>query len=387
MSHSTNKLDAGELQSMMQSLTSISGELMRSYAGLERRAERVEAELSVANAELVSQLAQLEAILEALPVGVVVRSADGRVQRVNRAAAEILGCTTADLSNGSEQLQLVESSEPREVQCADGERRALTSRTSGFRLPDGEFEGSVQIIDDRTELVRLGEEMHRLDKMAALGTMAAGIAHEIRNPMNAMKGFAEMLKRQLAGEAKTGRWAAAISEGVDEVDAIIRSMLGFSQPEQLCEEGLDAGDVLEAALELAKRHTPGQLPVANWAIRADADTVRFRGDRIKLRQALRNLVSNAMEVQPTGGSLHVAIRVEGDQLVFRVDDAGPGLSPECATKARDPFYTTRAEGTGLGLSLVHSIAQLHGGSLEIHKASSPLGGASIAFQIPFHPVA
>jgi two-component system, NtrC family, sensor histidine kinase HydH len=387
MSETTNKPDAAELQAMMQSLTSISGELMQSYAGLERRAERVEAELSVANAELASQLAQLEAILEALPVGVVVRDADGRVQRVNRATAEILGRPTSELHGGADELELQETSEPREVQCADGVRRALTSRTTGFRLPGGEFEGSVQIIDDRTELVRLAEDVHRMDKMAALGTMAAGIAHEIRNPMNAMKGFAELLKRQLTDDAKTGRWAAAISEGVDEVDAIIRSMLGFSQPESLFEESLDTAELLDAALEVAKSHTPGDLPVENWTIGTHADPARFRGDRIKLRQALRNLISNAMEVQPQGGALGVAIRVEGDQLTFSVEDAGPGLTPECAAKVVDPFYTTRADGTGLGLSLVHSIAQLHGGSLEVSSSASPLGGATIAFQIPFHPVA
>lgn len=387
MSRTTNKPDAAELQALIQSLAGISGELRQSYAALERRAERVEAELSVANAELASQLAQLEAILEALPVGVVVRAADGSVQRVNRAAAEILGRPAAELRGGGDDLELIESSEPREVQCADGERRALTSRTTGFRLPGGEFEGSVQIIDDRTELVRLAEDVHRMDKMAALGTMAAGIAHEIRNPMNAMKGFAELLKRQLVGDAKTGRWACAISEGVDEVDAIIRSMLGFSQPERLFEESLDATELLDAALEVAKSHTPGNSPIENWTFDVHADEARFRGDRIKLRQALRNLISNAMEVQPQGGALCVSIRVAGENLVFRVDDAGPGLSPECAAKVADPFYTTRAEGTGLGLSLVHSIAQLHGGSLEVRSSASPLGGASIAFQIPFHPVA
>ena len=134
-------------------------------------------------------------------------------------------------------------------------------------------------------------------------------------------------------------------------------------------------------------NTPGDLAVENWTFDVHADDARFRGDRIKLRQALRNLISNAMQVQPQGGALAVAICVEGDALVFRVDDAGPGLSPECAAKVADPFYTTRADGTGLGLSLVHSIAQLHGGSLEVQSSDSPLGGATIAFQIPFHPVA
>ena len=387
MGGAVHKPDARQLESMMETLAGISGELLESYAALERRAERVEEELSVANAELVSQLAQLEAILDALPVGVVVRNADGAVQRVNQSAAAIMGRSVEELSDDASPLDLEQSNEPREVQCADGARRALTSRTTGFRLPDGEYEGSVQIIDDRTELVRLTADLHRMDKMAALGTMAAGIAHEIRNPMNAMKGFSELLKRELASDAKTGRWASAISEGVDEVDAIIRSMLGFSQPERMHEEIIDAAELVDDALEVARRHTPGDLPADRWSIRASSEDLRFRGDRIKLRQALRNLISNAMEVQPEGGSIYVAMVRDADRLVFRVDDAGPGLTPELAAKVADPFYTTRADGTGLGLSLVHSIAQLHGGALEVESAPSPLGGATIAFTIPFNPVA
>ena len=387
MTKTTHKPDAAELQAMMQNLASISGDLMQSYAALERRAERVEGELSVANAELVSQLAELEAILEALPVGVVVRDSAGSVQRVNPAASAILGRTTGELLSGAREIGLIESTEPNEVLCADGTRRALASRTTEVRLPDGAYEGSVQIIDDRTEVVRLNKHVHRIDKMAALGTMAAGIAHEIRNPMNAMKGFAELLKRQLKGDAKTTRWASAISEGVDEIDAIIRSMLGFSQPDRMSEETLHAPDVLEAALDIARSHTPGGLPADRWTIRADAPDVHFRGDRIKLRQALRNLISNAMEIQPDGGALDVDLFVDEDRLVFRVTDAGPGLTPEAAAKVADPFYTTRAEGTGLGLSLVQSIAQLHGGALDVTSEASTLGGATIAFHIPLHPVA
>ena len=387
MSETANRPDARELESMMQKLAGISGELLEGYSALERRAERVEEELSVANAELASQLAQLEAILEALPVGVVVRDASGKVQRVNSAAAGILGREVDELVADAAPLALEETREPVAVACGDGARRSLTSRTTGFRLPDGEYEGSVQIIDDRTELVRLSADVHRMDKMAALGTMAAGIAHEIRNPMNAMKGFAELLKRELDGAPKTGRWAAAISEGVDEVDAIIRSMLGFSRPEQLLTEGVGARELLDAAVDLAQDHTPGDLPPERWQLRATSEELCFRGDRIKLRQALRNLISNAMQVQPDGGSLYVAIVRDGDDLVFRVDDAGPGIDDAALGKLADPFYTTRAEGTGLGLSLVHSIAELHGGALEIADGPSPLGGATVSFRIPFDPVA
>jgi len=229
------------------------------------------------------------------------------------------------------------------------------------------------------ELARANERARALDKMAGLGTMAAGIAHEIRNPMNAIKGFAELLKKAVGENARTRRWAGAISEGVDEVDAIITGLLSFAQPEQLCAEPVDARELLEAAIRAALARERPQA----WSVTSESAVESFRADRIKVRQALRNLVANAIEAQPGGGRVDVRILREGGDLVFRVDDAGPGVPAELIPRLADPFFTTRAEGTGLGLSLVHAIARLHGGGVEIHSRPSALGGARIEFRVPY----
>jgi len=377
-----------ELGAMVQSLSEISRDLLESYERLERRAERVEQELCLANRELEQKVAEVETILDTLPVGVVVRDAGDRVARTNGALSTILGLDSRD-SAGAPETDLPRPNpdgEPIRWTRPDGSERVLTSQRSSIRFEGGEAAGSVDVFDDRTELVRLSARVHQMDKMAALGNMAAGIAHEIRNPMNAVKGFADLFQRELDPADDHYRWAKLISEGVREVDAIITSLLSFARPDGLQLQEIDPALLLDAAVAAALQRTPGERPASDWEIRTECAAGPFRGDHIKLRQALRNLVSNALDVQPEGGALRVSITERGDEVLFEVQDAGPGIPPELAGSLTDPFFTTRAEGTGLGLSLVHTLVALHGGRLDIDATPSALGGARISFQVPTSPL-
>jgi signal transduction histidine kinase len=114
-----------------------------------------------------------------------------------------------------------------------------------------------------------------------------------------------------------------------------------------------------------------------------ANLPAFAGDYIKLRQALRNLIANAIQAQPDGGSVHVEARLENGEVVLAVSDAGPGIPKEALARVLEPFFTTRAEGTGLGLALVNTIARLHGGRVEVSREPAPLGGAHIQIHVPF----
>ena len=118
-----------------------------------------------------------------------------------------------------------------------------------------------------------------------------------------------------------------------------------------------------------------------------ADAPPFLADRIKLRQALRNLIANAAEVQPNGGSIDISLAVVDDEVVVCVRDAGPGIAPELRARVLDPFFTTRPEGTGLGLALVATIARMHAGRIDVEIAPPPLGGAEFTLHVPFLPAA
>ncbi|QDU70021.1 Sensor protein ZraS [Planctomycetes bacterium Pla86] len=364
----------------MERFATISHGLLESYDRLSERAERVEGELAVANAELARRVAELDAILEALPTGVVVRDCLGAVTRVNAAALEIAGTPA-----GGDTAQLTrlfaglpqDAAEPVRVELErpDGAVRALRTRTAAIQVRQGDGAGSVQILDDQTELEQLGRRAATSEKMAAVGTLAAGIAHEIRNPLNAIKGFAALLGRGVADNEKHARWAELAVSGCEEAEAIVAGLLSYAEPSQLELETVDASELVADAL--ARCTVPADASVETFV-----DAPPFAGDRIKLRQALRNLIDNALSVQTTSARVRVTARVEAGELALRVADAGAGVEPSLRDRVLEPFYTTRAEGTGLGLALTHTVAQLHGGRLEIEDACAEYGGAEFVLRFP-----
>jgi signal transduction histidine kinase len=365
----------------MEAFAGISESLVQSYQALDERARHVEEELAGANAELARKVAELatvnahlEAVLRSIPTGVVVRGSDGGILRANRAAAAIL--ELGALPQGEEREQLVQRNTP------EGAPQTVAIRRSRIRAAKGAPSGFVEILDDRTELVRMTERLHALDKMAALGTMGGGIAHEIRNPLNAVKGFAELLERALAtGDPKLARWARCIVAGASEADDIIASLLAFASPERLREEPIEAAPLLADATRLAQ----ADASAARCQVELVAEAPPFLGDRIKLRQALRNLIVNSAQAMPQGGRIEVAALGSAAEVLLRVRDSGPGIPRELAARVLDPFFTTRPEGTGLGLALVASIARLHGGCVAIRTAPPPLSGAEVTLHFPFQP--
>jgi signal transduction histidine kinase len=381
-----------KIESAMRSFSEISSNLLKSYSKLEARAERVEHKLAVANRTLESKVLELdevtrnlEAILAALPTGVVVRDADGAIVRINDAAAVALGLSTQqkDRAIGSPDVEVLKTARAAKgaVVLANGSARVLDLRSSMVRNDQGRSTGTVEIIDDRTEITALGERLHAMDKVASLGTMAGGIAHELRNPLNAVAGFADLMQSRLkttgTEDPKIIRWAQLIGRGAAEANAIITSLLTLSTPEGLDRSGIGAEDLLKEAVQAAV--TPEQTQPDVEFI---TDVESFTGDRIKLRQALRNLVANAMDVAP-GSPLRIkATQTDEGELALEVHDAGPGIAAEMRRRVLDPFFTTRAEGTGLGLALASTIAGLHGGHLEIQNSPSDLGGALVAIHLP-----
>lgn len=389
MSSAPEVLPTGDVEQAIHAFTGVMAELQESHRALEQRADHMEAELCTANQELAAKVAELEslhrhleAILLALPTGVVERDPCGQVVRMNQAAQHLLGLDPArpgPLETPGLDLDAPEGTTP--LLRPDGSERNLDLRRAEVRDEAGAITAHLQILEDRTELTRVTEHLHNQSKMVALGTMAGGIAHEVRNPMNAIRGFASLLLRSHGQDATVQKHAQRITAGVDEVDAILSSVLAFADPERLRLEDQDARECVAEALQLIARDC-GDLP--GFEIDADLPSIPFVGDGFQLRIALRNLVANALQIQPSGGEVRIRARAEDTSLVFEVDDAGPGIDPSLLRRLRDPFFTTRAEGTGLGLALVDTIARLHGGSLEIDPTPSPLGGARFVLRVPTH---
>ncbi|MBI5432651.1 MAG: PAS domain-containing protein [Planctomycetes bacterium] len=368
----------------MRSFAEVSAGLIESYQAIERRAQRVENELAAKVAELDELSRHLEAILQALPSGVIVRDRDGRVARINRAACELVGI---DGSNGfgdgsAARLAAIEAAgDGLELACADGSMRVVACKRSPIES-HGTRVGTVAIVDDRTEFARLSAKLHAQEKLAALGNVASGIAHELRNPMNAIQGFAALLEKRLGEGTRERELAARIVEGVQRADRVLGSMLTLARTDALRRERVVASELVTDAIREA---TLGLERPERWRVSrsVDAAAPTFDADYVKLRQALRNLIANAIQAQPDGGAVHVDATVGVDEVRLRVTDAGPGVPKEHAARVLEPFFTSRADGTGLGLALVNTIAVLHGGRVELSSQPAPLGGADFCISIPF----
>lgn len=363
----------------LEILNRISGSLMSSYRELATRAERVEQELEVKVAELDGLSRSLEAILDALPTGVVVRDGDGCIARVNRSTGRILGEDPLELLQHDGALLDGADGATQTWTRPDGSIRTVVCRSADVVGSDGQPSGSVEILDDQTELARLTERLHRVDKLAALGNVAAGIAHEIRNPLNAVKGFAGLLKAEVEASEKQRRWATCIVDGVGEIERIVASMLSFARPESLEPSTIDARALVAESRSLAL----GGGASESLEVDEHVEPIQFVGDHIKLRQAVRNLLANARDVQSGTGRIRVELSRRDRELVIAVSDGGPGFPPDARERAFDPFFTTRPEGTGLGLSLVNTIAELHGGRACIDEGPCDLGGARVSLVFPF----
>ena len=211
---------AREAEAAVLAAAALLGELRDGHRRLEARAAHVEAELCRTNDELARKVGELErmtrsleAVLAAIPTGVVVFDAAGRVERINHAAAAMLGADERDLLGHAAPAALGElpaDGRRAEVACADGKRRVLARRHSEVRLEGGARIGAVESLDDQTDLARAEERMRRLDRAAALGTMVGGVAHEVRNPLHAIAGFSELLQREAAPGSKVARHAERI---------------------------------------------------------------------------------------------------------------------------------------------------------------------------------
>jgi len=390
-----------QLATAFQTFSASSHRLVESYRVLQERVRRIDRQLLDTNerlnrkvAELNSLTTYLNEILSGMHNGVVGVDRQGCIVTFNRAAERVLGVRAADAA-GQPYPSVVTSLDgtpsplaaaladgeaatevEREVADARGQRRRLTSSAAPIRDAQGALVGAVEIFSDITEFRQLQARLDHADKLAALGEMAAQVAHEIRNPLNGIEGFATLLLRDLDdGDPRRG-FAHHILTGARSLNTIVGDMLLFCRPCTLHARPVHLRHVLEEALTfVVDPHAGGGLRVCR-DYDAAADPVVADPDQ--LRQAFMNLLLNATQAMGHRGRLRVATRRvcgDADRVEVRICDSGPGIPHEVAERVFDPFFTTKSTGTGLGLAIVQKIVRLHGGDLRLE---SPSGHGTVA---------
>ena len=242
-----------------------------------------------------------------------------------------------------------------------------------------ELAQAFNVMSQRLEqLHELESELRRRDRLSALGQVAAGIAHEVRNPLGIIRTSAELIrKRQRVAEGDQQLLQNVIDE-VRRIDQLITDFLAFVRPESVILLPLRTSDVIARVT----RFCEPELTVRGIAleVRDEAPDAWIDGDADALHQAALNVVLNAIDAMPGGGKLLIGQRIVGKFLYLRFSDSGPGLPEAVRERVFDPFFTTKPQGTGLGLAKVLSVMEGHRGSVECHNEAG--GGATFEFILP-----
>jgi two-component system sensor histidine kinase HydH len=246
--------------------------------------------------------------------------------------------------------------------------RPLSISVTPMADDDRTCRGAVILIRDLSRIKALEAQMRQAEKLAAVGGLAAGVAHEIRNPLSSIKGFARFLQKNMANDAKEREFTQVIIREVDRINAVVNDLLTLARPMTVKRDRTDVAELVAHAVRLVEPDARANAIAVHTRI--DPDVQPICADANHLTQALLNLLLNAVHAIGREGVITVGAENEEQGLWCRiwVQDDGPGVEEDIRNKIFDPFFTTRDSGVGLGLAIVHTIVENHGGRIDV---SSP----------------
>ncbi len=347
-----------------------------------------------ARASLSRVKALSDSLVEHMPVGLVAIDPEERIMVLNETAENLLGRTSAEAVGkpsleilppacmamlralGKDQL-IIE----RELDCAIGEGSTVPLEVIAAVLRDdeGTLIGRIALFRDLSELQHLRNEVERSQRLAAVGSLAAGVAHEIRNPLSSIKGFATYFRQRYGGVPDDVKVADIMIAEVDRLNRVITELLEFSRPMALKRKETDLAGLAKQVLSTIEE----QAREKEITVKADLlpYILAINVDPDRMTQVFLNLYLNALAAMDRGGILSVGIaRPDERTLRVSVSDTGTGIRKEDLGRVFDPYFTTKPAGTGLGLAIVHRIVEAHGG--EIRLESEPGKGTIFTILLP-----
>jgi PAS domain S-box-containing protein len=397
--------DLTSLQQSFEHFTKATAELEKAYARLEERFAMLNRELEQKNIELLKTVEEkeqtknyLQNILESLINGVIVTDLEGRIQTMNTCAETFTETRQNDVV--SKPIRVLFDTLPdgdwRRIDLAEyfrgesGHKVKIGGRTleiffSPFKSPEGDVIGNVFVLRDITRIEKLEEMAKRTEKFAAMGEMAANIAHEVRNPLGSIELFASLLLKNLTDKRDRERVLQIISS-VKNVDNKISNLLLFTrrQTPQIKIVRLHAvlADVIDFSEQIMEQAGIEMI------VKRFSSEIFIPADAEMIKQVFLNIILNAQQAMPDGGSLFITTKLtpksilDPERKVAEVifQDTGPGMPKENLSRIFDPFYTTKEGGSGLGLAIVHNIVSEHNGAITVENA--PQGGIMVNVSFP-----
>ncbi|MNE18308.1 Sporulation kinase A [compost metagenome] len=346
----------------------VSSQLSQSYSLLEARVSELKGELAVVSAQRIDELSEkerlanrLQNLLDLLPGGVIVIDGQGLVREANPAACELLG---EPLVGQLWRQVIARSFAPRkddghEVSLRDGRRLSIATRSL-----DAE-PGQLVLLNDLTETRRLQDQLARHERLSSLGRMVASLAHQIRTPLSAAMLYASHLadpEHDLSAETRQ-RFAGTLKERLHELEHQVRDMLVFARGELPLNDRVTPKALFQALQQAAQAHVQGHA--VRW--QCDSHLGELLCNRDTLVGALLNLIENALQASEGPARLKVHLFRRERSLRLCVSDAGSGIDAELLGRLGEPFLTTKATGTGLGLAVVKAVVRAHQGTLRLRS--------------------
>jgi len=351
-------------------------DLMATLREKEKELERLK---SFAEEKAIRMEAYNENILQSVPSGVISVDNSLAIKSINQAAEKILGIDAsgaigrpfdhvfreplAVLLNANDTVSRAEY-----PYVTDGGRHIwLGITTSQLINSSGEKIGLIFVFTDLTDIKALQAQVELQQRLSQLGEMSAGISHELRNSMSVISGYAKLLSKKV--EPSNKGTVDAIQSEISVMDKIISELLAFAKPTFLHKEQIALNDVIMDTVEMVT----GSHGTINVTVNAAAP-VYVEADKVLLRQAMSNLLVNAVEAMPEGGNIEITVKSNSGRAEIIVRDTGAGIPEGIIQKIFLPFYTTKQQGIGLGLALVQKIIVSHGGNIEVE---SKIGEGSV----------
>lgn len=364
---------------------------------LKKEVERRTQELAAVNAELQARQTKLEQsnrlrgkILESTLNGIITFNQDGRVLTANSAAKALLGTDTL-LGLSWTEMGLDKTLEAealdqafkgfvwrKDVEWAIrlGDTRFVNCSISPIRGPGGIVEGAILVLHDATEEKKLKDTLYHNDKMQALGRLAAGIAHELRNPLTAMKAYIDLLPAKFANQKFRQQVVEVVPKEMQRLNNLVGVLLDYARPKKTLPQHICLAEVVQEVLTLFAAH----LKQKHIAVSCQCPPLVFRADEQQIKQVLVNILLNSIEAIGESGSIEIAGFLEGRHVLIQIKDTGCGIPPEALGKIYDPFYTLKPGGYGLGLAICYQLVKDNGGS--IYFTSNPGTGTTATVYLP-----
>jgi two-component system sensor histidine kinase HydH len=334
-------------------------------------------------------------LVQNMPAALAAIDNRGRIASFNRVAESILdlpahqalGSPAAEVLPAPLLAETDAASNPgpgrvREIECPIGPDRVLSLEVSvsHLRSEEGDPIGSVVLFRDQSEVRALRREIARAQRLASVGRLAAGVAHEVRNPLSSIKGFATYFKERYRDVGEDLQIADLMIGEVERVDRVIGQLLDFARPVRIRIAATSLPELLADSLKLIEARAAEHGIQLELRVHEAVGDVALDEDRI--RQVLLNLYLNAVDAMGRGGRLSVSADPTEDRrgIDIRVADTGAGIAESDLAHVFDPYFTTKASGTGLGLAIVHNIMAAHGG--EIRLKSRPGEGTVVILHLP-----